>query len=101
MIGLLGMDLQSDNTMTRELFEWNPIPIKQSVLETTVENSKINNLADKKSVNLPRKKPTKTKVADTENEEDKNSKKVNKTTVIKINAADKSEGPARTGWWKR
>ena len=34
MIGLLGMDLSSDNSETRSLFNWTPIPFKQSVLET-------------------------------------------------------------------
>lgn len=34
MIGLLGMNLSSDNSETRNLFNWTPIPFKQSVLET-------------------------------------------------------------------
>lgn len=34
MIGLLGMHLSSDNSETRSLFNWEPIPFKQSVLET-------------------------------------------------------------------
>ena len=34
MIGLLGMNLSSDNSETRKLFDWTPIPFKQSVLET-------------------------------------------------------------------
>ena len=34
MLGLLGMYLSSDNSETRRLFKWEPIPFKQSVLET-------------------------------------------------------------------
>lgn len=34
MIGLLGMHLSADNSETRNLFNWTPIPFKQSVLET-------------------------------------------------------------------
>ncbi|MAA78583.1 MAG: NAD-dependent epimerase [Deltaproteobacteria bacterium] len=41
MIGLLGMDLQSNNEKTRELFEWEPIPLKQSILESATAVKKI------------------------------------------------------------
>ena len=34
MLALLGMNLSSDNSQTRELFNWTPIPFKQSVLES-------------------------------------------------------------------
>ena len=34
MLALLGMNLSSDNSQTRELFNWAPIPFKQSVLES-------------------------------------------------------------------
>ena len=34
MLGILGMNLGSDNSQTRELFDWTPITFKQSVLET-------------------------------------------------------------------
>ena len=34
MIALLGMNLSADNSLTRELFDWTPIPFKQSVLES-------------------------------------------------------------------
>ncbi|MDA5093235.1 aldehyde reductase [Aliiroseovarius sp. KMU-50] len=34
MLGLLGMHLSSNNSETRELFGWTPIPFQQSVLET-------------------------------------------------------------------
>ena len=34
MIGFLGMNLSADNSETRNLFNWTPIPFKQSVLET-------------------------------------------------------------------
>ena len=34
MIGLLGMNISADNFETRNLFNWMPIPFKQSVLET-------------------------------------------------------------------
>ena len=34
MIGLLGMNISADNFETRNLFNWTPIPFKQSVLET-------------------------------------------------------------------
>jgi dihydroflavonol-4-reductase len=34
MLGILGMHLSSDNSQTRDLFNWTPITFKQSVLET-------------------------------------------------------------------
>ena len=34
MLGILGMQLGSDNSQTRDLFDWTPITFKQSVLET-------------------------------------------------------------------
>ena len=34
MVGFLGMRLSSDNSKTRELFDWTPIPLDRSVLET-------------------------------------------------------------------
>ena len=34
MLALLGMNLSCDNSQTRELFNWEPIPFKQSVLES-------------------------------------------------------------------
>lgn len=34
MVGLLGMHLSADNTQTRKLFDWTPIPFEQSVTET-------------------------------------------------------------------
>ena len=34
MLGILGMQLGSDNSQTRDLFHWTPITFKQSVLET-------------------------------------------------------------------
>ena len=34
MLGILGMHLGSDNSQTRDLFNWTPITFKQSVLET-------------------------------------------------------------------
>ncbi|TWT80521.1 3 beta-hydroxysteroid dehydrogenase/Delta 5--_4-isomerase [Planctomycetes bacterium CA13] len=34
MVGLLGTNVQADNSETRELFEWNPRPFSESVLDT-------------------------------------------------------------------
>ena len=34
MIGMLGMEINADNSKTRSLFDWTPIPFEQSVLET-------------------------------------------------------------------
>jgi len=34
MLALLGINLSCDNAQTRELFNWAPIPFKQSVLES-------------------------------------------------------------------
>ncbi|CAM2066665.1 Aldehyde reductase [Sulfidibacter corallicola] len=34
LVGMLDMNLKSDNSTARELFRWNPTPIDQSVLET-------------------------------------------------------------------
>ena len=34
MLGLLGMDLHADNAQTRTLFNWTPIPLKDSVLDS-------------------------------------------------------------------
>jgi dihydroflavonol-4-reductase len=34
MVGFLGMKLEADNTSTRTLFDWRPIPLDQSVRET-------------------------------------------------------------------
>ena len=36
MLGYLGMDVSCDNSETREMFDWTPIPFKQSLLETAV-----------------------------------------------------------------
>ena len=44
MIGLLGMDLQSNNARTRELFEWEPIPLKKSILESATAVKAILNI---------------------------------------------------------
>ena len=35
-LGYLGMDVSCDNSETCEMFDWTPIPFKQSVLETAV-----------------------------------------------------------------
>lgn len=34
MIGFLGMEIQADNTETRTLFDWTPIPLEQSLRES-------------------------------------------------------------------
>ena len=34
MVGFLGMELEADNSKTRELFDWTPIPLEESVRET-------------------------------------------------------------------
>lgn len=40
MLGILGMNLGSDNSQTRELFDWTPITFKQSVLELETRKSR-------------------------------------------------------------
>tara|TARA_B110000003_G_scaffold164154_1_gene164097 strand:+ start:9140 stop:9316 length:177 start_codon:yes stop_codon:yes gene_type:complete len=44
MLNLVGMDLSCDNSETYNLFDWMPIPFKQSVIETastleTIQNA--------------------------------------------------------------
>jgi dihydroflavonol-4-reductase len=34
MVGLLGMNLTADNSKTRDMFDWSPIPVEQSVLDS-------------------------------------------------------------------
>jgi dihydroflavonol-4-reductase len=36
MLVYLGMDVSCDNSETRKMFDWTPIPFSQSVLETAV-----------------------------------------------------------------
>ena len=36
MLGYLGMDVSCNNSETRKIFDWTPIPFKQCVLETAV-----------------------------------------------------------------
>ncbi|CAM2010061.1 SDR family oxidoreductase [Acanthopleuribacter pedis] len=42
LLGMLGMNLKSENQTTRSMFNWEPTPIKQSVLETAVVVQRIN-----------------------------------------------------------
>ena len=41
MLGLLGMNLTADNSKTREIFNWEPIPFETSVIETAKAIKKI------------------------------------------------------------
>ena len=41
MIGLLDMNLSSNNSQTVTLLNWQPIPLKQTVLDTAVTLNKI------------------------------------------------------------
>lgn len=34
MLGYLGMDLSADNSKTREMFDWLPIPFKETIVDT-------------------------------------------------------------------
>lgn len=43
MLALVGMNLSADNTKTRDTFSWNPIPFKQSLLESASAVQNINN----------------------------------------------------------
>ena len=45
MLGLLGMHLSSNNSKTRDTFNWAPLPFEQAVLETA---SSIKNIQTKK-----------------------------------------------------
>jgi dihydroflavonol-4-reductase len=44
-IGFLGMNPSSDNSKTRELFAWTPIPLEQSVVETAQKVSQISGVS--------------------------------------------------------
>ncbi|MDJ0837742.1 MAG: aldehyde reductase [Acidobacteriota bacterium] len=45
LVGMLGMNLSSDNATARELFRWKPTPIEQSVLETAEAVQRIHQVA--------------------------------------------------------